>query len=323
MNRDLRQANIGHKIRIKNNSIGMTNQTVDFAAMAILLMLCASWGLQQVVIKVTNQGISPILQCAMRSVGATILILIWMEVRRQPILHRDGTLGWGIAAGLLFSGEFLLIYCGLDLTNASRAVVFLYMSPFVVAVGAQFFIPGDKLRPIQIIGLCCAFAGILIAFGESWTFPNQGILMGDAMLAAAAVFWGATTVLIKASPLAVIAPAKVLLYQLGVSAFVLPLGSLAMGEPGILQITPLIALCLVYQIVWIAFFTYLIWFWMIRRHLVSRLASFTFLTPLFGVIAGAMLLGEPITGSLLSALALVGSGIYLVNRPAPERPEEI
>ncbi len=290
-------------------------QILDLTAMMILVVLCVSWGLQQVAIKVANGGVSPLFQSAIRSVGATVLIWIWMAARREQMLERDGTLWWGIAAGLLFSGEFILIYWGLEFTHASRAVIFLYMSPFVVALGAQLFVPGEHLRVIQVLGLCCAFAGIIVAFRESLSYPTYRMLIGDAMLAGAAVFWGATTVLIKASPLARIKPSKTLLYQLAVSAVVLPLGSLAKREPGIFQMTPLIAGSLVYQTIWVAFITYLAWFWLIRHYPPSRLASFTFLTPLFGVIAGGLLLNEPMTRGLLMALVLVGMGIYLVNRP--------
>lgn len=238
-----------------------------------------------------------------------------MAVRREPVLERDGTLWWGISAGLLFSAEFVLIYRGLEFTNASRAVIFLYMSPFIVALGAQLFIPGEHLRLIQVIGLCCAFIGIVVAFRESLSFPTYQLLIGDSMLAGAAVLWGATTVLIKASPLTKIKPGKTLLYQLAVSAVVLPIGSLALKEPGIILITPLIATSLAYQAIWVAAITYLAWFWLIRHYPASRLASFTFLTPLLGVLAGGLLLNETITNSLLLALALVGTGIYLVNRP--------
>jgi drug/metabolite transporter (DMT)-like permease len=291
------------------------NQVLDLTAMTILLVLCVSWGLQQVAIKVANRGISPLFQAGIRSVGATAFIWIWMAVRRETMMERDGTLWWGIAAGLLFSAEFILIYWGLDYTHASRAVIFLYMSPFVVALGAQLFIPGEHLRTIQVVGLCCAFVGIVVAFRESLSYPTYRMLIGDGMLAVAAVLWGATTVLIKASPLARIKPSKTLLYQLAVSAVVLPLGSLAKHEPGIVLMTPLIAGSLVYQTVWVAFITYLAWFWLIRHYPPSRLASFTFLTPLFGVMAGGVLLNEPITGSLVLALVLVGMGIFLVNRP--------
>lgn len=288
---------------------------LDRTAILVLVALCASWGLQQVTIKIANQGISPIWQSGIRSIGSTILLLIWMAVRRQPLMEKDGSLWYGIVAGLLFSMEFLLVYWGLEFTNASRSAIFLYLSPFVVAIGAHLFIPGEKLRRIQVAGLCCAFAGIMVVFSESLTLPTYRMIIGDSMLAAAALFWGVTMVLIKASPLGKIAPSKTLLYQLAISAVVLPLGSVAMGEPGIVHMTPLIAGCLVYQIVWVAFITYLAWFWLVRHYPASRLTSFTFLTPLFGVIAGGMLLHESITTMLLFALVLVGTGIYLVNRP--------
>jgi len=293
---------------------------LDILAMVLLVVLCASWGLQQVAIKVTNPGVPPLLQAGIRSAGSAALLWIWMALRREPFFKRDGTLGWGIAAGLLFAGEFLLIYWGLEFTNASRAVVFLYMAPFVVALGAQLFVAGERLRVIQIIGLCCAFAGIVAAFSESLNTPSLSMLIGDGMLAGAAVLWGATTVMIRACPLIHIPAAKTLLYQLLVSALVLPLGSFIKGEGGIALVTPLILGSLAYQIIWVAFITYLAWFWLLRRYPPSRLASFTFLTPLFGVMAGGMLLNELITGRLLLALVLVASGIYLVNRPAAAMP---
>ncbi len=292
--------------------------SLDLSAIIILVVLCASWGLQQVTIKIVNHGISPTLQAGIRSIGATILIWIWMIIRREPLFEKDGTLWWGISAGFLFSIEFLLIYWGLDYTNASRAVIFIYISPFIVALGAQLFIPGEHLRIIQISGLCCAFTGIIIAFSESLTLPTHHMLIGDSMLIVAGILWGATTVLIKASPLVNIKPSKTLIYQLSVSAIILPASSLALGEPGIMSMTPLIVGCLLYQILWVAFITYLAWFWLLRTYPASRVASFTFLTPIFGVLAGAMLLKEPITISLLMALLLVGIGIYLVNRPATE-----
>lgn len=284
-------------------------------AVIILLINCVSWGLGQVAIKVANKGISPILQAGLRSIGAFILLWIWMLVTKRKLFEKDGTLWWGLGAGLLFAAEFVFIYWGLDFTNACRAVIFLYMSPFVVAIGAQFFIPGEKLGPIQVAGLVCAFCGILFAFGESMQMPTYRMLIGDIMLAVAAVLWGATTVLIKASPLIKIDPGKTLLYQLAVSALVLPVGSLALKEPGIIKLTPLVVASLMYQTVWVAFVTYLAWFWLIRHYPAARLAAFTFLTPLFGVLAGGLLLDEPLTYVLLLALACVASGIYLVNRP--------
>jgi len=287
---------------------------LDGLAISALLVLCVSWGGQQVAIKLAAADISPVMQSALRSIGATVLVGLWVVLRRKPLIVFDGTLWWGVAAGLLFAFEFMLIYWGLEFTHASRAIIFLYLSPFVVAIGTQLFVPGEKLGMIQFLGLGCSFLGILVAFGESFTFPSREMLIGDSMLVIAAIFWGATTVLIKASPLAQIAPSRTLLYQLSVSAVVLPLGSLALNEPGIVKLTFIAVTSLLYQTVWIASITYLAWFWLIRHYPAPRLASFSFLAPLFGVLAGWWILDEPVTAGLMLAMVLVAAGIYLVNR---------
>jgi drug/metabolite transporter (DMT)-like permease len=291
--------------------------------MLVLVLLCASWGLQQVSIKYANQGISPILQGGVRSIGSTVLIGLWMLVRRQPIWQKDGTLWWGAAAGIIFSAEFVLIYLGLAYTSASRAVIFLYTMPFFTAVGARLFLPGERLGLIQILGFGCAFAGIVAAFSESLGRSTGQGLLGDLMMVGEAICWSAVTIVVKAGPLCRITPAKALVYQLAVSAIILPLVSWVVGEPGFLRLTPIILACLIYQTVWVAFITYLLWFWLVLTYPASQLASFVFLTPLFGVISGALILDERVTSMLGIALVCVAVGIYLVNRPGVGQAERL
>lgn len=283
--------------------------------MGTLVLLSASWGLHHVAIKAAIGDVPPVFQSAIRTTAAAGLVWGWMAARRIPVFEADGTLRAGIAAGLLFGFEFLLIYWGLSFTHASRSIVFIYFSPFVVALGAHWFIPGERIRAIQVAGLIVAFAGIVAAFADALTFPTYRQLIGDAMILLAAVLWGATTVLVKASRLAVIAPGKTLLYQLGVAAVILALATPFLENPGDARFTQLAVASLFYQALWVAFITYLIWFWLIQRYPATRLAAFTFLTPLFGVFAGGVLLGEPMSDGLLAALVLVGAGVYLVNRP--------
>jgi drug/metabolite transporter (DMT)-like permease len=287
---------------------------LDLLAMLLLVVLCASWGLQQVAIKVASEAIPPFFQAGIRSLGATLLILVWMGLRRVPVLARDGSGWWGLLAGLLFGGEFLLIYLGLQYTSASRAVIFLYMAPFVVAIGAHLFIPGERLRVIQVVGLIAAFSGVLIIFGDALILPSKVMLTGDLMLIVAAIMWGSTTVVIKASTLNQLAPSKTLLYQLSVSAVLILGVSWLASEPSVGELTPLVIGSLLFQMVWVSFVTYLAWFWLVRHYPAGRLSAFTFLTPIFGVLAGGLLLDEPLTLSLLLALVCVGVGIYLVNR---------
>jgi drug/metabolite transporter (DMT)-like permease len=292
-------------------------QQLDSAAIALMVLLCACWGFNQVAIKLANAGISPIFQAGLRSAGSALLVWAWSAHRGVRLVARDGTLGLGILIGVLFAAEFVFLYWSLVFTSASRAVLFLYMSPFVVALGAHFLIPGERLRWLQVVGLSCAFAGTALAFGDALRFPTYRELLGDGLAFLAAILWGATTVVIKASRLAAISPHKNLLYQLVVSAILLPVLSSALGEPGIVAATPLVLGMLAYQVVVVAFASYLAWFWLISRYPAGRLSSFSFLTPLFGLVAGAVVLAEPIGWALMMALVLVGIGIALVNRTVP------
>jgi drug/metabolite transporter (DMT)-like permease len=287
---------------------------LDALAVGLMIALCAAWGLNQVTVKVANEGISPVVQASLRSAGAALLVWGWCVWRRVPLFERDGSLLPGLAAGALFATEFAALNWGLAFTTASSAVIFLYTAPFVVAVGAHLFVPGERLRAVQVGGLLAAFAGIAVAFGDALALPTRTQLIGDSLTLLAAALWGATTVLVEASRLAAIGPSKTLLYQLAGSAVVLPFIAWSLGEPGIVAPTPLVLACLAYQTVLVAFVTYLAWFWLISRYPASQLAAFSFLTPLFGLVAGGALLGERITGGLVLAMLLVGAGIYLVNR---------
>lgn len=288
---------------------------LDAFAMIVLTVLCASWGFNQVAIKVANEGISPILQSGLRAAGATLLVFAWCRLRGIPLFERDGTLVAGLVAGLLFAAEFALIFWGLVFTTAARGVVVIYSMPFFVAIGAHLLIPGERLSPLRAAGLVCAFAGIVLAFADSLSLPTREAIVGDAMMLGAAVLWAATTLVIKTSRLTRAPAEKTLLYQLSVTAVtMLPL-SLLLGEPGIFAPSPLVFASLAFQTVWIAAITYLAWFWLMARYPASHMSTFVFLTPLFGVLSGGLFLGERVSPALAGALALVALGIYLVNRP--------
>jgi drug/metabolite transporter (DMT)-like permease len=288
---------------------------LSLAAALGLVGLCALWGLGQVAIKVGNTGISPLLHAGLRSTGAAILVIGWCHWRGIRLVRRDGTWRPGIAAGALFAVEFLLLYVGLEYTTAARSVVFLNTSPFFVALGAHMVLANDRLTITKSVGLLAAFSGVAIAFSDGLHAPTMRMLLGDAMALAAALAWGATTVLIKATRLARIEPERTLLYQLVVSAVALIAASLAIGEAGINDPSPLVLSALAYQTIIVAFISYIAWFWFIAHYPASRVSSFIFLTPVFGVFAGALLLREPITTRLIVALALIAAGIYITNRP--------
>ena len=266
--------------------------------------------------KVALGEIPPLLQASARSLGAALLVLAWARWRGIALFTRDGTAAGGALASTLFAIEFACIFVGLQHTTASRMVVFIYLSPFVVALGMPFIARAEKLGRGQLVGLLAAFAGVAGAFAEGFTEPQAGPgqWLGDLLGVGAALFWGATTLAIRATRLATAPPEKTLLYQLLGSGLLLGAAGLLVGERWPNSLSMLAGSSLAFQTVVITFASYLVWFWLVRHYPATRLAAFTLLTPISGLLAGAALLGEPVTAGLLVALGAVVLGIALVNR---------
>ena len=291
-----------------------TTRPLDPAAAALVVVLCLSWGFNQVATKLAIHDIPPLMQGAIRSAVATLLVAAWCKARGIPLFARDGTLAAGLIAGVLFGGEFIFIYQGLAYTTATRAVLFIYLAPFFVVLGARILLPVDRFSLWQWLGLALSFAGMLLAFGVPTPALDPRQAIGDMMMVAAALFWAATTLLIKTSALNRVSPEKVMLYQLVVSAPMLALAALVAGER-IAHMPSAVAIgALAYQTLWIVSVTFVLWFALIVRYSANRLSAFTFLTPLFGVAAGHLVLGEPLTLAFGAAVALTAGGLILVNR---------
>ena len=294
---------------------------LDPLAISLLLACCLFWGLQQILIKTTVGEVPPLWQAALRFAGATVLLGIWCAWRGVRLFDRDGTLPAGLLAGALFAGEFTCIYLGLRDTAASRLTVFLYTSPFVVALLLPRFVPAERLRPTQWVGLVIAFAAVALAFSEGFTGHSTARqLRGDALALAAGTLWGLTTLVIRSTKMATASAEKTLFYKVAVTAVVAPLLSLALGESWSLHYSGYAWMSIALQTAIGAFASYLAWMWMLRHYPATQLSSFTFLTPLFALLFGIVLLHERLTPDLLVALAAVATGIVLVSRKkAPVR----
>ena len=290
-----------------------TRGYLDLKAVVILIILTLFWGFNHPAIKISNQGISPIFASTLRSVIASICGLIYCLRKQERVFHKDVMLFHGVMVGLLFGAEFACIYFGLLYTDAARSVLFVYLSPFVVAVGAHFFLKGDRLTFLKILGLVLAFTGIFVVFGGRPKTAKAAMYFGDILQMTAAVLWGATTLYIKKFMAEKVEPINTFLYQLFFSIPILLFVSIILEPKWIYKVDPYIVGSLFYQSVIIAFITYFVWFKLIHKYSVSRLSVFTFFTPIFGVLFGVFLLHEELTASIMIGLPLVSAGIFLVN----------
>jgi drug/metabolite transporter (DMT)-like permease len=290
-----------------------TKDSLDLKAVVILIIVTLFWGFNHPAIKISNQGVSPIFASTLRSIVASICGLIYCLRKGEKVFHKDIRLFHGVVVGLLFGVEFACIYFGLLYTDAARSVLFVYLSPFVVAIGAHFFLKGDRLTFLKILGLALAFTGIFVVFGGRPRTAKAGMYFGDILQIAAGVLWGATTLYIKKFMARKVEPINTFLYQLFFSIPILLVVSIILEPKWIYKVDPYVVGSLFYQSVIIAFITYFVWFKLIHEYSVSRLSAFTFLTPIFGVLFGVFFLHEELTVSLMIGLPLVSTGIFLVN----------
>jgi len=287
----------------------------------LLILVCLIWGGNMVSIKFSNEGIPPMMAATARSALAAVCILVFASVKGKSVILRGEDLKHGVVIGILFGLDFLFLYWGTSFTVASRAIIFLYTHPFWVALGAHFVLHDDRMTPSKACGLLLAFAGMVFVFRSGAGQLPKGFWIGDMMEVAAAIFWGATTLYIKrvasARP---IDHYQTLFSQLFYSIPVLGLGWLLFDTGKPVSFNPSVLAAVGYQTFIVAFFSYVLWFWMIHTYPVSRLAAFTFLAPIFGVVFGGLLQGDPMTPALWVGLTGVAGGIYLVNRPERAKP---
>jgi drug/metabolite transporter (DMT)-like permease len=218
---------------------------------------------------------------------------------------------------LLFAVEFSAIYMGLQFTSASRLTVFLYTSPFWVAVLVPLWVPAEKIGKWQWLGLILAFCGVTLALFDGFNSAvpmAAGHWKGDLLALAGGLGWGLTTVVIRTSMLAKLSAEKLLFYQIAISAALLPIVSLAVGESWQPTWSGFAISSMLIQTILGAFISYLVWMWLIGRYPATKISGFVFLTPLFALLVGSLWLGEALTLPLIAGLACVAVGMLLVNR---------
>src|SRR5882672_1903622 len=303
-----------------NQIISSAGRALTPGAVALMLMLCLSWGFNQVAVKLVLPDVPPMLQALIRSAGALPVLLIIGWARGAKFFERDGTLWPGLSAGIIFGIEFVLIFRGLQLTSASRAVVFLYTAPFFVALGSYLFL-GERLRASQWGWLALCFAGVALAIGVPQANVDASVLLGDLLIVGGGALWAATTLIVKATAL-IRAPAeKGLGYQVAVSIPIFVFAAWLTDER-ISHVPSALSLSLLaYQAFWVVGLTFLLWFALVKAYSASKLSAFTFITPLFGVIASYFIMHDTLTLAFAAAAVLVIAGLYLVNRPEAARAE--
>ena len=294
-----------------------SRKPLDLTAYLCIVMLCTLWGGQQVLFKISMDDISPSMQIGLRSSLGCVLLALFMWYQGTSLALWKGPWRAGMAVGLLFGLEWWMIGESLRLTTASHLVVFLYTAPIFTALGLHIWVPEEHLSRRQWVGVVISFVGIGIGFIGSAHQPHFDLkmLLGDLLALGAGLGWAMTTVLIRTTGLAQLPATQTTFYQLFFAALALLIACLLTGQFQV-RWSPFLVVSIVSQGVLIAFLSLLVWFWLLKHYLASRVSIFTFLTPLIGVSFGVLILDEPLHAEFVWGAILVMLGVIMVNWPS-------
>jgi drug/metabolite transporter (DMT)-like permease len=285
---------------------------MDGQGAAIMIAFAATLAVNQVVVKLTNAGLQPVFQTGVRSLIGLAALMLWMRWRGIRWHITPGTVRSGILMGLVFSGEFVFLFQALDLTTVGRSSVIFYSMPVWLALAGHFLLPAERMSLTKAIGLALAMAGVIWAMLDRGA--GVGNWKGDLFALVAAMNWAAIALISRITPLAQEKIEMQLWWQLAISALVLLALSPLFG-PFRRDFNVLHGVSVLGQGVIVVFAMFLLWFRMIKLYPASSIASFSFLSPIFGVLMGWLLLGEPLGRGVLVALGLVACGLVLINWP--------
>ena len=291
----------------------MTNKPIDGLAASFLIIFSILLGLNQVLVKLVNIGMHPIFQVAMRSALAIIPILIYCYFTKKKINFFDGSFLPGVITGVLFGVEFVFLFTALDYSTVTRVSLIFYTMPVWLTLAAHFLIKNDTLNLNKILGLIIATTGLVFAVYQPISGYSMKQFYGDFYSLLASFCWAAIAIMLKASRLSRSSPETQLLYQLTVSGIILLPISLLFDD-FIRELNGQLVLIFSFQVIVIMCLGFIGWLWVMSKYSASSTSSFSFLTPIFGVLFGWLIMDDTITEQIYISLFLTCLGIYLINR---------
>jgi drug/metabolite transporter (DMT)-like permease len=290
----------------------MRKPRLDGTGVALLLGVQGLLAVNQVLIKLVNDGLQPVFFAGLRSLLAIGFVWAWLVWKGRPPRLRREAWGSGLLIGTLFATEFLFLFLALDLTTVGRSSLIMYSMPVWFAILAHFGLR-ERITPIKAAGLALAFAGCAVAI-LSRPATSEGSLVGDLCALGAAWAWALTAFVARRPVMRAEGPEMQLFWMVLVSAPLLLLAAPLFG-PLIRELHPLHVVGLLFQSSIVVAGGFIGWLWLLSVYPSSTVASFSFLTPILALLLGGLLLGETVGPAILVAAALVAVGIVLINRP--------
>src|SRR5262245_59316270 len=240
-----------------------------------------------------------------------VAYVLWM--RRPGVFSvRPGEWPTLWSLGLLFAVQIGLMNYGIGLTSASHGAILLNSYAIHTVVLAHFFIPGDRLTPRKLAGSLVAYLGIVLLFARHLAVQH-GTLLGDLIVSASALLLG-ERIVYMARAVQRVDPFKLLVYQSAIGSVCFLVASLWWESAAPVRLTASLASSLAYQGIVVAGFNFAVNAWLLQRYQPSALATAALTTPIWGVLIAAVVVGDPLTPTIVLASGLVAAGIGVATR---------
>jgi drug/metabolite transporter (DMT)-like permease len=289
----------------------VARRDLDLRGAALALFISLLWGANPVAIKLGLIDAPPLRLAVMRFAVGGFVILAWSALtgRLGRLRIERGGRRPLVFVGLLLGVQVTMLNTGTALTSAANAAVLLNLYAVHTVVFAHFMIPGDRLTVRKLAGTLIGYAGVALLFAGK---PGEGATaLGDAIMLLSGVVLGFRTAYL-ARTVQRLDPVAMLLAQVVVGIAMFAIGSLAL-ETRPTAWTWRLAGSIAYQGIAITGFNFVVNLWLLRDYRPSALAAWFLTQPLFGVIAAALVTGDPITAELVIASLAVAAGIGLTS----------
>ena len=289
------------------------NEQPNAKVIAFALLLAVLWGGNSVSIKIGLQGVPPLALAGFRFLLALVAVTAWSISQRVTIRLSRGELVPLILLGIAFVLQIITLNVGTRFTSAARSTIMINFFPFFTALFAHYWVPGDRLSFMKIMGIGLAFCGVSITFAPALQLGAHSYPVGDLIVLISASLLGFRTVVTKRL-IQSIHPYRLLIWLM---IFSLPCFfglSLLLEDQSNYAFSPAVIAAILYQGVIVAGFCFVCWTSILKKHSPSKLVVLSFATPISGIIFSHLLLADELGFSLITGATLVAFGIYLVNR---------
>src|SRR5436190_7104854 len=281
----------------------------------VWLLLSLIWGSTWLFIKLGLEDLPPLTFAGIRFLIASLILLALLKIRGQslPKSRRDwmllatvGVMAFSLNYGLLFWGEQYI--------SSGLAALLQATAPAFGLVIAHFYLPGEKMTALKIVGVLIGVVGVGVIFSSQLSIAGPQALAGGLALLLSAVFVAYSNVIVKAycrhlEPTVLAAGQMVcglvLLLLIGI-----PLE----GNPLKFHWTPMALVALLYLAIVGSVIAFILYYWLMKNMDVTKTLLIALVTPVVAVTLGMIVLKETLEWRTLAGGMMIISGIGLIVR---------